>query len=267
MYETTAGSTSHLIDIFVQDSSVTTGAGLTGLLFNSAGLTCYYKRQGQATWSAVALATMTQGTYAAGGFKEGDATNAPGMYEFGIPNECIADNAGVTWVDFLFKGATNMAPVPLRILLKKVDFQAAYGRLPAKVDAVGISVLTSSVFATGAITASTFAANSITSTAIAQDAIDADALAENSIDASALAADAITEITDAIKALVITAPVAVPAAPYTLDEILGWLLAVSKFRRGQTATLETIYQDNSSTSLATSVKADNGTTFSRYEYE
>jgi hypothetical protein len=117
------GATSVLVRVFLQDSSSTTGAGLTGLAYNTAGLTCYRARDddGNAGGTAVTLATATLGTWATGGFKEKDSTNMPGWYEFGIPNAALA--SGSRSVDFHFKGATNLAPCPLEIELTGVDNQ------------------------------------------------------------------------------------------------------------------------------------------------
>jgi len=78
-------STSQLIEIFISDSSSTTGAGKTALVYNSTNLTAYYYCSGT-TATSVTLATMTVGTWASGGFKEIDAANMPGWYQFGIPN-------------------------------------------------------------------------------------------------------------------------------------------------------------------------------------
>ena len=64
----TAGTTSKLVKIFVPNSSSTTGAGLTGLVYNTAGLTAYYLREGAGATVAIALATQTLGTWATGGF-------------------------------------------------------------------------------------------------------------------------------------------------------------------------------------------------------
>lgn len=126
------GATSVLVRIFIQDSSSTTGAGLTGLVFNTAGLTCYRMRDddGNAGGTVISLATATLGTWATGGFKEKDATNCPGWYEFGIPNAAVA--TGSRSVDFHFKGATNMAPLPVEIELTGWDNQdAVHGGLSA----------------------------------------------------------------------------------------------------------------------------------------
>lgn len=113
----TKDSTSKTIYIFIPDSSSTTGAGLTGLVYNSAAFTCYYVRNKAATVS-VTLATQTvTGAYSSGGFVEVDATNAPGIYRFDPPNAALA--TGVDDVTFHFKGATNMAPTP--VLIELVD--------------------------------------------------------------------------------------------------------------------------------------------------
>lgn len=115
-----SGSTSQTIDIFVLNSSSTVGAGLTGLVFNSAGLTCYYRKGALGAATPVTLATLALITtpWATGGFKEVDATNMPGLYRFDIPNLAL-DTAGITVI--YFKGATNMAPVVLEIEVVAVD--------------------------------------------------------------------------------------------------------------------------------------------------
>jgi len=121
----TKGTTSFTAMIFIQDSSSTTGAGLTGLAYNSASLTWYYRRQdaGNAGGTAVTLATATKGTWTSGGFVEVDSTNMPGMYEIGIPNAALA--TGASWVLMELKGATNMAQLPIEIQLVSFDLQTA----------------------------------------------------------------------------------------------------------------------------------------------
>jgi hypothetical protein len=119
-----AGTTSLIERIFLRDISVTTKvAGLTGLSFNNPGLTCYYSRAGAVGSTAVTLVTATVGTWVSGGFKEIDAVNMPGWYEFSVPNAAIA--AGAPSVGFHFKGATNMEDVPLQFELDAVNYQDA----------------------------------------------------------------------------------------------------------------------------------------------
>jgi len=115
------GTTSKRVGIFVQDSSLTTGAGLAGLVFNSASLTWHYWRedQGNVGATSVTLATATRGTWATGGFIEKDATGMPGMYEIGIPDAVLA--TGANWAIMTLKGATNMAVVTIEIQLTDFD--------------------------------------------------------------------------------------------------------------------------------------------------
>lgn len=110
------GKTSKTLLVFIQDSSSTTGAGLTGLLFNSASLTWYYYREEAGTGATqVTLATQTIGTWATGGFIELDAADMPGWYELGVPDAVLA--AGADFVGMVLKGATNMAQLNIELQL------------------------------------------------------------------------------------------------------------------------------------------------------
>lgn len=116
------GSTSNVLTVFIQDSTSTTGAGLTGLAYNTASLTCYYKRNTATESTSVSLANITTlGTFVSGGFKEVDSTNMPGVYEFDPPNAAFA--SGASSVAFLLKGAANMVACPIEIELTGVDNQ------------------------------------------------------------------------------------------------------------------------------------------------
>lgn len=118
------GSTNYSLDIFIQDSSSTTGAGLTGLVFNSSGLVCYYRRGGTGTVTQLTLATQTVGgAHSDGGFVELSSSNMPGMYRLDLSDAVIA--TGVPWVSVMLKGATNMAALPIEIQL--VDYDAEDG--------------------------------------------------------------------------------------------------------------------------------------------
>lgn len=110
------GVTSEIWQIFIADSSSSTGAGLTGLAYNSASLTAYYHRDTDTTATAITLATMTVGTFTSSGFKEIDATNMPGWYQFCPPNAALA--SGAKSCAFHLKGATNMAPLPIEVDLQ-----------------------------------------------------------------------------------------------------------------------------------------------------
>jgi hypothetical protein len=117
------GDTSNIFQVFIQDSSSTTGAGLTGLAFNTSGLTAYYHRDVDTTATAITLATMTVGTFTSSGFKEIDATNMPGWYQFCPPDTALAATSTPHSVGFHLKGATNMAPLALEVQLIAADFE------------------------------------------------------------------------------------------------------------------------------------------------
>jgi len=115
----TAGETSRIVHVFIEDATSPTGAGLTGLVYNSAGLSAYYNRSNASSAVAISLATMTAGTWASGGFKEVDATNLPGVYQLGLPDAALASGARSCLVQL--KGAANMVPCELVIDLTTLD--------------------------------------------------------------------------------------------------------------------------------------------------
>ena len=108
-----AGLTSQTIDIFLQDSSSSTGQGLSGLVYNSAGLVASYRKGATGSRTAITLATQTVGgAWSSGGFVEIDATNMKGVYRLDLPNAAV-DTEG--FVTLYLYGATNLLPTALRI--------------------------------------------------------------------------------------------------------------------------------------------------------
>ena len=139
------GVTSEIWQVFIRDSSSTTGAGLTGLTNASGSLTAYYHRDTDTTATAISLVTMTVGTFTSSGFKEIDATNMPGWYQFCPPNAALA--SGAKSCAFHLKGATNMAPLPIEAQLISIDLDdAVHGgmsSLPNTACTTNASLLTS----------------------------------------------------------------------------------------------------------------------------
>lgn len=194
-------STDVTVYLFVLDSSKTTGAGLTGLAYNTASLVAYYVRPlGSATQLTLATQTVT-GAHSDGGFVEVDATNMPGVYRLDLPDAVCA--TGVNSVVVMLKGAANMAPVVLEIQLTSYDpndaVRLGMTALPnAAADAAGglpisdaggldldaLNTNVSSILADTGTDGVKIASGAITAAVIATDAIDADAIK----------ADAITEI-------------------------------------------------------------------------
>jgi hypothetical protein len=119
--------------VFIQDSSSTTGAGLTGLAYNTASLTCYYVRPlGTAAQLTLATQTVT-GAHSDGGFVEVSSTNLPGVYRLDLSDAVCA--TGVNSVVVMLKGAANMAPVVLEIELVAYDPQSATDLGLSRIDA------------------------------------------------------------------------------------------------------------------------------------
>jgi hypothetical protein len=108
-----AGQTEQTVDIFLQDSSSSVGAGLAGLVHNSAGLVASYRKGATGSRVAITLATQTVGgAYSSGGFVEIDATNMKGVYRLDLPNAMVDAEGFVTLYIY---GATNLLATALRI--------------------------------------------------------------------------------------------------------------------------------------------------------
>jgi len=115
------GTTSQIFHIFVQDSSSTTGAGLTGLTYNSASLACKYINSGGTLSGSITPQDITTlGTYQAPTantnirFKEvNSASPTQGIYELHVHDDWMNLTGGNLII--MLGGATNMAPVRLEI--------------------------------------------------------------------------------------------------------------------------------------------------------
>jgi len=112
-------TTDKTVYLFIQDSSVSTGAGLTGLAYNTTDLACYYIRPGGSA-TEISLATQTvTGAHSDGGFVEVDSTNMPGVYRLDLPDAVYA--SGVDSVVVMIEGASDMAPCVLELQLDDYD--------------------------------------------------------------------------------------------------------------------------------------------------
>lgn len=118
------GATSQSLYFVALDSASTTGGRKTGIVFNSAGLTAYYTRN-QNVATAITLVTLAAANtaWASGGFKEVDATNAPGLYRIDVPDAAFA--SGVDSVAVSIKGAAGMVQADVEVQLVAIDLQDA----------------------------------------------------------------------------------------------------------------------------------------------
>lgn len=134
----TNGQTSVVLRVKLRNSSVTTGAGLTGLTGSSSGLIISTIADNEAAATAyTAAASHIQtiaalGTYAAPGasecrFAEVDSTNHPGIYELQIANARFAVASSKSLLISL-SGATNLAQCDVVVPLRAVDpYGAVFG--------------------------------------------------------------------------------------------------------------------------------------------
>lgn len=118
------GAVDQTIYVEILDSASTTGGRKTGIVYNSAGLTAYYVRNG-ASATAITLATLAaaNSAHSDGGFKEVDATNMPGVYRLDLPDAAVA--SGADSVVVTIKGASGAAQVSAEIQLTGINAQNA----------------------------------------------------------------------------------------------------------------------------------------------
>lgn len=202
------GQGSIVLRVKILNSSVSTGAGLTGLTSASSGLIISTIADNESTATAYTVAgstiegITTLGTYAAPTatkcrFKEVDATNHKGVYEIQIADARYAVSSAKSLLVSV-SGATNAAETDVVIPLRDLD---PYTSADAAVWAAVLSELS-----------------------------------------------------------------AVPGVTGTVKDALNWVFTLARNKRTQTATTETVLKDDGSTTLATSTKSDDGTTFTRGEY-
>lgn len=112
------GATSQIIHVFLEDSTVTTGAGKTALAFGD--ITAYYARTGGALTALTLVDITTLGTWDTDatsdklGFKLLHDTNAPGVYEVHLSNNVLATGADRLTIQLR---ATGMKPHIIEIQL------------------------------------------------------------------------------------------------------------------------------------------------------
>ena len=118
-------STNQTVDVYIASDSAS--GGKTGLVFNSAGASCYYRRGPTGTATQLVLATQTVGgAHTDGGFVEIDSTNMPGHYRLDLSDAIVA--TGVDFVDLVLNFTGAMA-MPIHIVLTADDVTAA-GPIP-----------------------------------------------------------------------------------------------------------------------------------------
>jgi hypothetical protein len=143
------GTVSSLVNVFIPNATVSTGAGLANIVASTVVLAWY--RNDMSAVSSTTLTTGTLGTWASSTMTQIGSTSTLGWYQVSVPNGVFVsgDNALVH-----LAGAANMAPVPVLIELTKTDNQSylstqVVGRvnLPVAVSSISTPVTASSVTA------------------------------------------------------------------------------------------------------------------------
>ena len=112
------GTVSQIANVFIQDATVSTGAGLANIIASSVSFT--WLQDIQAAISTGTCTSGTLGTYSSATFTQVSSSNALGWYQFGIPNGALA--AGSCTLIHIY-GAPNMAPLPIEMELTKTNKQ------------------------------------------------------------------------------------------------------------------------------------------------
>ncbi len=131
LYPVKNGQTSVVFRVKLRNSSVSTGAGLTGLTSTSSGLIISTIADNEATATAYTVAASTIETIATLGtfatptatkcrFKQVDPTGHPGLYEVQLANARFAV-ASAKSLTVSFSGASNLAECDVVIPLWTVD--------------------------------------------------------------------------------------------------------------------------------------------------
>jgi hypothetical protein len=107
------GQTSQILLLFVQDASVSTGAGLANVVGSNVAYTWFHNSQALVSTGTASTAGTT-GTYSTSAWTQVSSSQALGWYSFGAPDGvfAIGDCVGIH-----FYNAPNMVPLPVEIEL------------------------------------------------------------------------------------------------------------------------------------------------------
>lgn len=143
------GSVSEILNVYIQDGTVSTGAGLANIVASS--VTFGILRDNQATVSTGTCSTGgTLGTYGVSTLTQMNSTNMLGWYQFGVPNYALASGKSVA---IHLYGAPNMVPLPMEIELTGFNNQqwiSTYS-VSSVNSQVGVSTLANNVLTSTAI--------------------------------------------------------------------------------------------------------------------
>src|SRR5689334_2417921 len=110
------GSTSQILNVFVQDASATSGAGLANVIGSNVLFSWWNGSQAAAS-SGAASTAATMGAFTTSGWVQVSSTLALGWYQFGAPNGVFAVGPVANLHLYASSGviSANMAPIPIEI--------------------------------------------------------------------------------------------------------------------------------------------------------
>lgn len=189
-----------LVGPLLQDNSGSNpGDPLTGLVYNSTNLVCYYKSGGTGTVTALTLATQTSsGAFSLGGFAQLSSANMPGMYRLDLSTTLFSsgDNVGLVTL----AGYADLASHAIHVKFTDLDLYssiqtelATYG--PSTHTSTDIQDLLPSSFSSVGVSSGYIAANAI---AIANSTAGADNVITNITNLDAAVSNCSTHTSTAI---------------------------------------------------------------------
>ncbi len=213
------GTTSQLLDIFIPDATVSTGAGRADV--SSSTMTLSWYRSNQAAVSTQTLTTGTLGTWATSSMVQASSSLALGLYQISLPNGMFASGDHVT---ALLYGGPGTAPVPILIDLTTYALPVGVSSftLPVGVSSFAIAVGVSSI-AVG-VNASTVSDKTGYELAAAERASIADRLLGRNVSSGG---DGVRTVSEALYVLRNKVDVAAGIVYATDDATTAWSFTVS----------------------------------------
>lgn len=117
------GTQSQILNVYVQDYSVTTGAGLANIPATTVSYTWFRNNHAGAS-TGMGVSTASMGTYTSGAWTQINSATALGWYQFCIPNDALLSGDTAALLLRVSTGAFSMAPLPIEIELTKENNQA-----------------------------------------------------------------------------------------------------------------------------------------------
>ena len=105
--------------IYILDITSTSGAGKTGIAYNTSGLSGHYVRSAGSATSISFVAQTATAAWVSGGFAEVSSTLMPGIYRIDLPDAIFSTGSDKAIV--MIRGASNTVPVTLEYQLVGSD--------------------------------------------------------------------------------------------------------------------------------------------------